>query len=269
MSDLPNYEIFAIRYAKQALRSEAHMFMGGDHNKMLQGLDFFTYAVRGGGRTWIIDTGMTEAQAKRMGRAYDFICRPSEALVELGIDPATATDVVLTHAHFDHIGTLEDYPKARFHIQDEEMIHVTGRDMTHAPFRLAYHPEMVKPLIDLIYADRMVFHDGDVELAPGLEFILIGGHARGQAVLRVHTARGWVVLASDAVHVFEEVDEERPFSVFYDLPGMLEGYRRINQLAGKRDNVVPGHDARVTNAYPAALKGSEGRILRLDKPPVW
>lgn len=269
MPSIPDYEVIAIRYATQGLRAEGHMFLGGDHHKMIPGLDFFTYVVRGGGRTWIVDTGMTALQSERMGRKYDFLCRPSEALAAIGIDAKSAPDVILTHAHFDHVGTLEDYPKARFHIQDEEMLHVTGRDMTHAPFRLAYHPEDVKALIDLIYAGRMTFHDGDVELAPGLEFILVGGHARGQAILRVHTKRGWVVLASDAVHVFDEVDEERPFAIFYDLPGMLEGYRQINQLAGARDFVVPGHDKRVTAAYPAFTKGQEGRILRLDVPPRW
>jgi glyoxylase-like metal-dependent hydrolase (beta-lactamase superfamily II) len=115
----------------------------------------------------------------------------------------------------------------------------------------------------------MVFHKGDVSLAPGIEYLLVGGHARGQTVLRVNTARGWVILASDAVHVFEEIDEERPFAVFYDLPGMLEGYRRIKHLAGCRNLVIPGHDARVTMAYPAAAAGLEGQVLRLDKPPTW
>ena len=81
MSKLPEYEIYAIRYAKQDQRPEAHMFLGGDHGKLIQGLDFFTYALRGGGRTWIVDTGMTEIQAKRMGRQYDFILRPSDAPV--------------------------------------------------------------------------------------------------------------------------------------------------------------------------------------------
>lgn len=269
MTKLPEYEIYAIRYAKQDKRSEGHMFLDGDHHKMIQGLDFFTYAVKGGGRNWIVDTGMTSVQAKRMGRDYDFLCRPSEALAKIGIDAKAERDVILTHAHFDHVGTLEDYPNARFHIQDEEMIHVTGRDMTHKPFRLAYHPEDVKALIDLVFADRMVFHKGDVTLAPGLEFILVGGHARGQAILRVHTARGWVILASDAVHVYDETDHERPFAIFYDMPGMLEGYRRMNTLAGHRDHLIPGHDHRVTKAYPAAGPGLEGQILRLDKPPRW
>ena len=269
MTDLPQYEIFAIRYAKQDLRAESHIFLGGDPNKMIHGLDFFTYAIRGNGKTWVVDTGFTPAKAERMGRKYDYLIRPSAALAKIGIDAASATDVILTHAHFDHVGTMDDYPNAMFHIQDVEMVHVTGRDMTHPRFRAAYHPEDVKDLIDLVYADRMTFHEGDTTIAPGLEFILIGGHARGQAILRVHTQRGWVILASDAVHVFEEVDEGRPFAVFYDLFTMMEGYRRIDKLAGSRDLIVPGHDYRVTAAYPPAAPGLEGEIMRLDLPPRW
>lgn len=281
MTALPEYEVFAIRYAKQDLRDEGHMFLGGQHGKMIQGLDFFTYALKGGGRTWVVDTGMTAKQSERMGRKYNFICRPSEALARIGITAATEPDVILTHAHFDHVGTLEDYPKARFHIQDEEMIHVTGRDMTHPAFRAAYHQDDVKQLVDLVFQGRMVFHKGDVTLAPGIEFILIGGHARGQAILRVNTARGWVMLASDAVHVYEEVDEERPFAIFYDLPVMLEGYRRMNRMAGRtcppgsqkwqgpRDLIIAGHDHRVTKAFPAAGPGMDGQILRIDKAPTW
>ncbi len=269
MSDLPEYEVFAIRYATQELRSEGHSFVDGDNAKMIPGLDFFTYAIKGPDRNWIVDTGMTEAHAKRMGRDYQFVCHPSEGLSKIGIDTAAATDVIMTHAHFDHTGTMDDYPKAQFHIQDVEMEHITGRDMTHPSFRLAYHQDDVKALIDLLYAGRLIFHRGDVTLAPGLEFILIGGHARGQAILRIHTKRGWVILASDAIHLFEEIDKERPFAIFYDMFVMLEGYRRIGELAGSRDLIVPGHDRIVTDIYPAAGPGLEGQVLKLHEPPTW
>ena len=269
MSELLSILHHNSRIATQDLRAEGHLFIGGDDSKMLPGLDFFTYAIKGAGRTWIVDTGMTEAIAKRMGRDYQFLCRPSEGLAKIGIDAATATDVIMTHAHFDHTGTIEDYPKANFHIQDAEMEHITGRDMTHPSFRLAYHQDDVKQLVDLLYAERLTFHQGNVTLAPGLEFILIGGHARGQAILRVHTKRGWVILASDAVHLFEEVDKERPFVVFYDLFVMLEGYRRINALAGSRDLIIPGHDRAVTSAYPPAAPGLEGQVMRLEEKPKW
>ena len=65
---IPAYDVIAIRYAKQDLRSEGHMFMGGDHNKMIQGLDFFTYVLRGGGKTWTMAQRMTAKRATRMGR---------------------------------------------------------------------------------------------------------------------------------------------------------------------------------------------------------
>ena len=159
MVSLPEYEIYAIRYATQEQRAEGHTFLGGDPGKMIQGLDFFTYALKGNGRTWVVDTGMTPHQAERMGRRYEFICHPSDALAKIGIDVASEADVILTHAHFDHVGTIGDYKKARFHIQDEEMIHVSGRDMTHIPFRVAYHAEDVKALIDLVFTDRVVFHN--------------------------------------------------------------------------------------------------------------
>lgn len=71
------------------------------------------------------------------------------------------------------------------------------------------------------------------------------------------------------MHLFEETDEERPFVIFYDLFAMIEGYRRINAMAGHRDLIVPGHDARVTRAYPAAGPGMEGLILKLHVPPTW
>ena len=61
MADVPAYEIYAIRYAKQDLRDEGHMFVGGQHGKMIQGLDFFTYALKGNGRNWIVDAVKRQA----------------------------------------------------------------------------------------------------------------------------------------------------------------------------------------------------------------
>ena len=98
MTELPDYEIFAVRYAKQDLRDEGHMFLDGQHGKMIPGLDFFTYALRdpASGKVWVIDTGMTEPKAKRMGRAYDFLCRPKDALAKVGIVAADVEELILT-----------------------------------------------------------------------------------------------------------------------------------------------------------------------------
>ena len=103
--------------------------------------------------------------------------------------------------------------------------------------------------------------------APGIDYHLIGGHSRGQMGLTVNTERGPVFLASDAIHLFQEVDEERPFIVFYDMAEMLEGYRTCARLAGERAFLVPGHDPIVTDIYPAVRPELEGLVLDLGKEP--
>src|SRR3546814_5756685 len=74
--------------------------------------------------------------------------------------------------------------------------------MTHPFFRVAYEADDICNLVRLAHGGRMSFCDGDGEYAPGIRFHLIGGHARGQMALSVWTERGWVVLASDAIHLY-------------------------------------------------------------------
>jgi glyoxylase-like metal-dependent hydrolase (beta-lactamase superfamily II) len=219
----------------------------------------------GSDRAIAVDTGFARETGERAGRTV--FLDPVDELRAVGVDPEAVEDVILTHAHFDHIGNLAGFPRARFHIQDREMLSITGRDMTHPVFRAAYREADVKDLVSLLYANRLIFHDGFVDFAPGIELHLIGGHSRGQIALRVLTERGWVVVASDAVHMYEELEQARPFRVFYDLAEMLEGYKRVARLAPSQAHIVPGHDPLVTDRYPSPSAELAGRVLDLGRPP--
>src|SRR3546814_3563809 len=129
------------------------------------------WAIEGGGRTIVVDTGFSRAtNERRPGREWLF--RPSEGLARVGIDAAKVEEVILTHAHFDHVGTLEDFPRAKFLMPDAEMYSVTGRDMTHPFFRVAYEADDICNLVRLAHGGRMSFCDGDGEYAPGIPFHL-------------------------------------------------------------------------------------------------
>ena len=91
-------------------------------------MDYFVWAVVGHDRTWVIDTGFDVGDAERRGRRL--VRSVSEALALIGVDAATATDVVITHLHYDHVGGFAQFPAARFHVQDREMAYATGRHMT-------------------------------------------------------------------------------------------------------------------------------------------
>jgi glyoxylase-like metal-dependent hydrolase (beta-lactamase superfamily II) len=117
------------------------------------------------------------------------------------------------------------------------------------------------------YQGRVRFHGGDAELAPGLSLHKIGGHTRGLQAVRVHTRVGWIVLASDASHLYANMSEERPFPIVYDVGEMIEGYRRLRELADAPELIVPGHDPLVMERYAAATAELEGIVVRLDQRP--
>lgn len=148
------------------------------------------------------------------------------------------------------------------------MIYATGRSMTHEVLRNAYTVDDVVEMVQLVYGDRVVFHDGDDEIAPGISVHHIGGHTRGLQAVRVHTPRGWLVLASDASHYYANMDDGNPFPIVENVTDMLEGHRRMKKLADSDDHIVPGHDPEVMRRYPAPSKETEGIVVSLHETPL-
>jgi glyoxylase-like metal-dependent hydrolase (beta-lactamase superfamily II) len=200
--------------------------------------------------------------AKKRGR--EFLLSPGEGLRAIGIDPAQVEDVILTHMHYDHSGNHELFPKASYHVQDREMKFCTGRWMTHPHTRLPFEGEDVVAMVRRLFTGRVVFHDGDAEIAPGLSVHYVGGHSMGLQMVRVRTRRGWVVLASDASHYYANMERGLPYPITYNIGEVMEGYRRAYALASSPEHVIPGHDPLVLERYPAAGAGLEEWIVRLD-----
>jgi glyoxylase-like metal-dependent hydrolase (beta-lactamase superfamily II) len=261
---LPEYEVLALKYGTVMRRRSENFLRGDPHDDAPMPLDYFLWVVRGADRTFVIDTGFGAEEEKRRNRKR--LIDPVDALKTVGVDAATAQDVVITHLHYDHAGRLDAFPRARFHVQDDEMRYATGRHMCHEMIRQPYAVEDVVQMVRALYAGRVAFHHGDAELAPGLSLHRIGGHTMGMQSLRVHTRRGWVVLASDATHMYANMEESRPFPIVHDMTETLEGYSRLRALAASPKHIIPGHDPLVMARYPAA-KGLEGVAVRLDVEP--
>jgi len=261
----PVYEIFAVKYAHHDRRA-AENFIGGDPHDVSMPLDYFIWAIRGGGRVWALDTGFDAAMAKRRSRA--FLGDPGEKLRAIGIDAAKVEDVVISHMHYDHCGNYGLFPNARFHLQDREMAYCTGRCMCHPAMRMPFEADDVAQMVRRVHEGRVRFHDGDSELAPGITLHHVGGHTMGLQVVRVRTQRGWVVLASDASHLYANMEQGRPFPIVYNVADMLAGHAKCYALASSPAHVIPGHDPLVLKRYPAAAPGLEGAVVRLDVDPV-
>jgi len=244
------YELYALRYAVTGPRTAADNFLDGDPHESGAPLDYFVWVARNADRTIVIDLGFTAESGAKRGRR--FLRSPMDGLRALGIDPLAIDTVILTHFHYDHVGNHAGFPNAVLHVQDKEMAYATGRHMTHPRLRGAFDPDDVAALVHAVYAGRVAFHDGDWEAAPGITCAFVGGHTLGLQIVRVTTRRGDVVLASDAMHLYANGEERRPFPIVHDIGAMIEGWRRARELATSDAHVIPGHDPLVLARYPTA-----------------
>jgi glyoxylase-like metal-dependent hydrolase (beta-lactamase superfamily II) len=229
-------------------------------------LDYFVWVIVGPDDVYVVDTGFDVTIGKKRGR--EVLLSPTEGLSMIGVDAGRVRDVIITHMHFDHCGNHALFPDATFHLQDTEMTYATGRHMCHAVLNQIYEAEDVCAMVRRLFSGHLQFHDKSDELAPGLSVHHIGGHTMGLQAVRVWTKRGWVVLASDASHLYANMDQARPFPAVYNVGEVLEGFRTLRKLASSVNHIVPGHDPMVLKRYPAPKSGLENAVARLDVDPI-
>ena len=176
-----------------------------------------------------------------------------------GVEAGDIRDIVVTHLHYDHAGNLDRFPNARFHLQDREMSYATGRCMCFGALRHPFSVEHVTLMVRHVFGERVTFHSGDGEVAPGVTLHRVGGHSDGLQVVRVETARGPVVLASDAAHYYGNLHRRSPFPIVYNIGEMCQGWEIVERLAGHPDRIIPGHDPIVSRDLSARQR--QGRCV--------
>jgi glyoxylase-like metal-dependent hydrolase (beta-lactamase superfamily II) len=258
----PVTRIDAIRYARHDRTASANFNAQVDDHDLPMPLDYFVWAIhRDGHAPVIVDTGFGDHAAKARGR---IITRPVvDGLRDAGIDPAHVEHVILTHLHYDHAGSIGTFPNARFHVAEAEMAFATGPQICDHGVRAPFDGEPVAELVRQLYADRVVFHAGDAQFAPGIRLALAPGHTAGLTVVVCDTGRGPVVLASDAAHLYANITRAIPFPIFVDEVAYAAAQAKVMALAGgSLDHVIPGHDPLVLACFPCS-----NDIARVDLPP--
>ena len=258
------YEVLAVRYGCRAARkSEVFLHYGlyGEADAEI-GMDYFFWVARTAEHVVLVDCGFSAHGGASRNRTM--LREPVAALADLGVSPGDVTKLIVTHAHYDHIGNLTSFPAAEIIMARREFDFWTGPLGSLTLFAHSAEQSEIENLKAADRAGRITFVAGRDQVADGIELIEVGGHTPGQLVVQIRVAGGQAVLASDALHYYEEADRDRPFAYVADLPQMYRGYEVLRELAGRPGTaLVAGHDPEVMRRFPAVASPGGGLAVRI------
>jgi glyoxylase-like metal-dependent hydrolase (beta-lactamase superfamily II) len=167
--------------------------------------------------------------------------------------------VIVSHFHYDHVGNLGAYPDAELIVGQTELEFWTGGLARRGQFAPHVDQPDIERIAAAVAAGRARTTRGEEEVLPGVRAIEVGGHSPGQLILVVDGEDGGrVVLTSDAVHFYEEMDTDRPFGVVADLGAMYRAYDTVAELAGDGSTaIVAGHDPAVMERFAGEGEATE------------
>ena len=196
-------------------------------------------------------------------------------LGEFGIAPGTITDVILTHAHFDHMGAVAEFAKAQLYIQKSELL--SWYEAMALPRQFGYlttivDPDNLRSAFDASVEHRLTLVDGDRDnLFPGLHLRLGSGHTIGQQFVIIETARGRLVVSGDCVYSSRQLTGHNHDGVYAPLNNavgsvweQLKTIDRINtEIGGDLGRLIILHDVERWAGLPV-IKQVEGfRIVKV------
>ena len=275
MNDNDRWEVFVLEYANS--HEPWVGLVSGMYDAGMVDLPFSFVLARRGEQNVLVDCGFM-----RQGNEAEFPLKfgvsrwisPLRMLAELGVTPEAVSDIVVTHAHFDHLGSIGEFPKARIHIQKRELL--SCYEALALPKRFAHLSKIVDPANIRMALEASIEHrvnlvDGDRDnLLPGIHVRLGPGHTPGHQFVIVETAVGRRVISGDCL--YSNTATDRPcgrwrLCAAQQCDGLRLGpvaHARPGQRGDRRRSCEPDRDARCRPLGRSAA-GRRGRGIQ-DRP---
>ncbi len=254
----PTYEIYAIRYATLLDFPVEALVKGADPSRKID-LAMTVWLIRGNGRNILVDSGFYHERFFKDWKLKGFV-RPSEAVSDAGVKPEDITDVIVTHMHWDHADGMDLFPRAKIWVQKDELAYYAGEGWQKKNTHGGIDAEDVLTLVRLNTEGRVgLVHGDDQEIIPGVTCHIGGKHTYQSQYVSVTAKDGVVVLASDNVYLYENLEKHLPIAATLDAASNLRAQDHMKEIAAK-GFVIPGHDPAVFEKFPHTAE----RVVRID-----
>ena len=252
------YEVFAIRYATLPGFPVSGLVKGAEESRKMD-IAMMVWLVRAGGRNILVDSGFYRPQFFKNWKVKDFY-RPDEAVRGMGLKAEDITDVILTHAHWDHADGADLFLKAQIWIQKDEYLYYTGPAWQPGGKHGGIEPDDMTFLLHANMSGRLHLVDGDQEIIPGVRVYIGGKHTWQSQFVTVATKAGTVVLASDNMYLYENLEKHAPIAQTFDEESNLAAQDKMKKLASDPRLIIPGHDPAVMTRFPKVFEG----VVRIE-----
>ena len=249
---MPECEVYAIRYASIPFRVSG-LIAGADTSRRLD-IAMTVWLMKGpDGRLVLLDAGFKRPDLIERWKPADYVT-PAAALERFGVRPEAVTDLIISHVHWDHLDGADLFANAKIWIQRDEYEHHI--DSTGKRLANAIDTADATMLHAMKLAGRVNLVDGDArEIIPGITVYTGGKHTFQSQYVGVTTAAGTVVLASDNVYLYENLEKHVPIAQTLDAASNLAAQERMTRIASSPRLIVPGHDPAVFERFPSPGKG--------------
>lgn len=254
------FEVLQVKYGDRVTKKSIvfHDFQATGEADADQPMDYAFWVLRDAEHVILVDTGYPIDEFDWLGEISRVPAPDGLALI--GIDPLDVTMVVATHFHYDHVGYIHLFTNAKIVAAKAEYdfwvakLHENGLEGEFATVK------NVTSIVDAHLEGRVQLVEGETEVAPGLTVYPVGGHCPGQLLTLVNSSSGPLILASDAIHLLEQVEKGWPFFAHTDLEEMRNALTFASELSARTGaTIIPGHDPRTARDYPA-LDGPASHI---------
>jgi glyoxylase-like metal-dependent hydrolase (beta-lactamase superfamily II) len=249
------YEVYALSYGIYPGFPVSALVSGADKNRKID-LQMMIWLVKGSnGKRILVDTGCYRDTITQLKGIKNFI-KPSDTLVKVGLSANDITDVIVSHMHWDHADGIDLFPKAKIWIQKEEYDYYTGAAWQPGGKHGGIEPDDVLTLVRLNTQQKVNLIDGDNrEIIDGIRVYTGGRHTFASQYVGVHTDNGTVVIASDNMYLYENLEKHAPITQTFDADSNIKAQDRMRQIASRADLIVPGHDPEVFVKFPKPGNG--------------